>query len=205
MSQIRFPGRQSLLKVNQNPTQLTRQMALQMSSAMVTPPVPAPAPINPSLPLQGRPPKGLKMELLSVGLRHQQGSSFIMKLFDRSVDLAKFQEDSPLYPVCRAWMRNKPRARTNPTSTSVVQHHPLGAECSRQSMPDVVERFNRKEIEQIANMPKPIASDLTPFPLIEPFLQDETEPNLDELEGSAAIRDALFGHHKARWTKVRRH
>ena len=31
-----------------------------------------------------------------------------MKLFDRSVDLAQFDEDSPLYPICRAWMRNQP-------------------------------------------------------------------------------------------------
>ena len=33
-----------------------------------------------------------------------------MKLFDRSVDLAQFGGTSnyPLYPVCRAWMRNEP-------------------------------------------------------------------------------------------------
>jgi hypothetical protein len=34
-----------------------------------------------------------------------------LKLFDRSVDLAQFsfstsREDSPLYPVCRSWIRN---------------------------------------------------------------------------------------------------
>ena len=32
--------------------------------------------------------------------------SYIMKLFDRSVDLAQFSYDTPLYPVCRAWIRN---------------------------------------------------------------------------------------------------
>ena len=31
-----------------------------------------------------------------------------MKLFDRSVDLAQFDEESPLYPICRAWIRNQP-------------------------------------------------------------------------------------------------
>ncbi len=31
-----------------------------------------------------------------------------MKLFDRSVDLAQFTETTPLYPICRAWMRNQP-------------------------------------------------------------------------------------------------
>ena len=32
--------------------------------------------------------------------------SYVMKLFDRSVDLAQFSHDTPLYPVCRAWIRN---------------------------------------------------------------------------------------------------
>ncbi|KAJ8983971.1 hypothetical protein NQ317_008675 [Molorchus minor] len=35
--------------------------------------------------------------------------TYVMKLFDRSVDLARFQEDTPLYPICRAWMQNQPR------------------------------------------------------------------------------------------------
>lgn len=34
-----------------------------------------------------------------------------MKLFDRSVDMAQFDENSPLYPICRAWIRNQPNAR----------------------------------------------------------------------------------------------
>ena len=34
-----------------------------------------------------------------------------MKLFDRSVDLAQFNETTPLYPICRAWMRNQPHNR----------------------------------------------------------------------------------------------
>lgn len=36
----------------------------------------------------------------------------IMKLFDRSVDLALFPEDTPLYPVCRAWIQNRPHDRS---------------------------------------------------------------------------------------------
>lgn len=30
--------------------------------------------------------------------------SYIMKLFDRSVNLARFDEETPLYPLCRSWM-----------------------------------------------------------------------------------------------------
>lgn len=36
-------------------------------------------------------------------------ASYIMKLFDRSVNLARFNEETPLYPLCRAWMQNAPR------------------------------------------------------------------------------------------------
>lgn len=31
-----------------------------------------------------------------------------MKLFDRSVDFAQFNEDTTLYALARAWMQNKP-------------------------------------------------------------------------------------------------
>ena len=34
--------------------------------------------------------------------------TYVMKLFDRSVDLAQFDDVTPLYPVCRAWMKNQP-------------------------------------------------------------------------------------------------
>nr|XP_039248189.1 protein lin-37 homolog [Styela clava] len=41
----------------------------------------------------------------------QKANSCVMKLFDRSVDLAQFSEDTPLYPICRAWMSNDPYTR----------------------------------------------------------------------------------------------
>ena len=34
-----------------------------------------------------------------------------MTLFDRKVDLARFSETTPLYVMCRDWMRNKPQRR----------------------------------------------------------------------------------------------
>ncbi|XP_063798261.1 protein lin-37 homolog [Pseudophryne corroboree] len=38
-------------------------------------------------------------------------NTFVIRLFDRSVDLAQFSEDTPLYPVCRSWLRNAPGAK----------------------------------------------------------------------------------------------
>lgn len=42
----------------------------------------------------------------------------MIKLFDRSVDLAQFSENTPLYPICRAWMRNSPSVREHERSPS---------------------------------------------------------------------------------------
>uniref|UniRef100_A0A8D8Q9H3 Protein lin-37 homolog n=2 Tax=Cacopsylla melanoneura TaxID=428564 RepID=A0A8D8Q9H3_9HEMI len=35
--------------------------------------------------------------------------SYVMKLFDRSVDLAQFDDATPLYPICRSWVANQPK------------------------------------------------------------------------------------------------
>ncbi|XP_059488172.1 protein lin-37 homolog [Neocloeon triangulifer] len=50
--------------------------------------------------------KKRRRDPLETGGTHH---SYVMKLFDRSVDLAQFNDKSALYPVCRAWMANKPR------------------------------------------------------------------------------------------------
>lgn len=44
--------------------------------------------------------------------------TYVIKLFDRSVDLAQFSENTPLYPICRAWMRNSPSVRERERSPS---------------------------------------------------------------------------------------
>ena len=49
----------------------------------------------------------------------------IMKLFDRSVDLAQFPDATPLYPVCRAWIHNRPHDKT------------LGTLSERPTSPDI--------------------------------------------------------------------
>ncbi|KAF6288359.1 lin-37 DREAM MuvB core complex component [Rhinolophus ferrumequinum] len=48
----------------------------------------------------------------------QRTNAYVIKLFDRSVDLAQFSENTPLYPICRAWMRNSPSVRERERSPS---------------------------------------------------------------------------------------
>ena len=40
-------------------------------------------------------------------VKHDQ-QTYVLKLYDRSVDLAQFSSDTALYPVCRAWIKNQP-------------------------------------------------------------------------------------------------
>lgn len=54
---------------------------------------------------QARKIKKRRIMHLDSGFHH----TYVMKLFDRSVDLAQFEEETPLYPICRAWMANQPR------------------------------------------------------------------------------------------------
>lgn len=57
-----------------------------------------------------------------------QQASYIMKLFDRSVNLAKFTENVPLYPLCRAWMNNAPRQLPVKTEKGVTDAAVLSVE-----------------------------------------------------------------------------
>ncbi|XP_048149191.1 protein lin-37 homolog isoform X2 [Corvus hawaiiensis] len=38
----------------------------------------------------------------------QKQNSFVIRLFDRSVELGQFPAGTPLYPVCRAWIGHSP-------------------------------------------------------------------------------------------------
>lgn len=65
--------------------------------------------LDSSKPSRGRPPKRIKKEL-SPQPQQTVHHTFIMKLFDRSVDLGKYTPQTALYPICRAWMLNQPRS-----------------------------------------------------------------------------------------------
>ena len=58
-----------------------------------------------------------------------------MKLFDRSVDFAQFNEDTPLYILARAWMKNKPYGTKTSDSqaSSSSQESPVQSQDSAAS------------------------------------------------------------------------
>merc|ERR1712071_387070 len=50
--------------------------------------------------------KRRRLNIDKFGKHDQQ--TYVLKLYDRSVDLAQFSSDTALYPVCRAWIKNQP-------------------------------------------------------------------------------------------------
>lgn len=70
-----------------------------------------PPPTTPSKKGVGRAPrKRRKKEVNIEEYMDNSRPTYILKLFDRSVDMAQFRRDSSMYVMARAWTQNKPRA-----------------------------------------------------------------------------------------------
>ena len=123
--------------------------------------------------------------------------TFVMKLFDRSVDLAQFRGSSnyPLYPVCRAWMRNEPantgqapRERTpTPEPGSDSDHDSDAGDVYKLPPPTPVSQDDRSP-----RLPPP------------PSIQAGAELDLDLDQTDAPPPALLLSNHLVRWWGVRK-
>ncbi|CAH1106204.1 unnamed protein product [Psylliodes chrysocephalus] len=119
--------------------------------------------------------------------------TYVMKLFDRSVDLARFEEDTPLYPICRAWMQNQPR---NPQP--IIKR--------RLSSPEPVNNsWTENSLSEISRLPSPSRPHITriPSPLPE-HKQNKDSINLNYEECPPILKSSLLQMHMQRWTKVKK-
>uniref|UniRef100_A0A0B7A0A2 Uncharacterized protein n=1 Tax=Arion vulgaris TaxID=1028688 RepID=A0A0B7A0A2_9EUPU len=117
----------------------------------------------------------------------------IMKLFDRSVDLALFPEDTPLYPVCRAWIQNRPHDRSLGTI--------LGRPISPKQEEEVSDGY-----PNTYEMPRPIKSEdgcLYDLRVPEPLPQQPEKLDLYADPKLAPPSEQLLLNHMARWKEVR--
>jgi len=120
--------------------------------------------------------------------------TYVMKLFDRSVDLARFEEETPLYPICRAWMANLPR---NPQV--IVKR--------RMSTPEPDSNlWNGSTLSDITRLPPPAETfkSRIPSPLPEQLNQNKDDINLNYDEKPAVPRDVLIRNHLQRWVNVKK-
>ncbi|XP_043669507.1 protein lin-37 homolog [Vespula pensylvanica] len=126
--------------------------------------------------------------------------TYVMKLFDRSVDLAQFQEDTPLYPICRAWMANQPR---NPTLIPKI----------RSPSPEILIEINHRNILDVTGKVRDVHYLPTPFPCEEamprnripsPIIPENEELKLDYDGQSLKSREVLLREHRVHWNAVRK-
>lgn len=120
----------------------------------------------------------------------------IMKLFERSVDLAQFPEDTPLYPVCRAWLHNRPHDKTLGTL--------LESPASPKADEDVT--ISSDGMPNVYQMPPPIKSEegcLYDLRVPEPVPQPPGKLDIYADPASVPAPEKLLLDHLARWKQIR--
>ncbi|CAH2048889.1 unnamed protein product, partial [Iphiclides podalirius] len=110
--------------------------------------------------------------------------SYVLKLFDRSVDLSQFSEDSPLYPICRAWIANQPKANYSNFGNKYPEPEPQ---------------------EDSVDLPGPEGPHISRIPDLIPEQKacDKDKINLNYREAPPPSKEQLLQEHFARWTAVR--
>uniref|UniRef100_A0A3Q1I0D7 Lin-37 DREAM MuvB core complex component n=1 Tax=Anabas testudineus TaxID=64144 RepID=A0A3Q1I0D7_ANATE len=124
--------------------------------------------------------------------QHKQ-NAYIIKLFDRSVDLAQFNTSTPLYPICRAWMRNNPSVR-EPASPS-PPHSMVEEEVT-----DMINGKGQNVYRLPPPTPCPVSSSGEPVNLRIPQTE---KPIVTQLSDSAPVSGPLICDHMERWKKIR--
>ncbi|KAF0305493.1 Protein lin-37 [Amphibalanus amphitrite] len=120
--------------------------------------------------------------------------TYVMKLFDRSVNLAQFPAGSSLYPVCRAWMANDPNGTAAaPPPKAEPKEEPSDGDLVYQLPPPLFPPLD--EDGQPANLRVPAGlrpPDPAQLPELQPSKADDAPPKSQILAG-----------HLARWRSVR--
>ena len=125
-----------------------------------------------------------------------QKASYVIKLFDREIDLASFEADASLYGMAREWMKNKP-------------HMMPSQQLETPIIPDInIHHENESQMESEENkehfiyeLPKPVKFEEACYPrplppalktaLVEDII--DTEDDIEELRKDNMLR----------WRKVR--
>ncbi|XP_016927992.2 protein lin-37 homolog [Drosophila suzukii] len=140
-----------------------------------------------------------KKSVGSGSVQKAPGESYVMRLFERSLDLSKYQDGTPLYPICRAWMANQPR---NPAVAAFQTDGSTTAPKREDNGEEILSKLRSGEMKMLTELPQPKPTNL---PIIPPRLEFSQEEKKREkaLEGADALE--LLSSNVARWKKVRGH
>ncbi|XP_058839451.1 protein lin-37 homolog [Topomyia yanbarensis] len=131
----------------------------------------------------------------SIAIPHQ---SYIMKLFDRSVDLARFDESTPLYPICRSWMQNQPRLNPNRLSRP-------SSPIKRERNAEMADQYRNHELKEIRAMPAPDPAVYSYSRCPSPVGHNRDVPRTEiDFHAEPISKAVLMAEHKQNWGQVRR-
>ncbi|KAJ8679740.1 hypothetical protein QAD02_015527 [Eretmocerus hayati] len=152
------------------------------------------------IPMQSRKIRKRRPLLMDTAFHH----TYVMKLFDRSVDLAQFEEDTPLYPICRAWIANQPRnpnlvpKARSPSPETITDPDPM------VTMGNLFD--DNGEIKEVKSLPPPQPSNQA-FPrnrIPSPVHREKEELNLDYEGQTLKSKECLLQEHRSHWVATRK-
>ncbi|XP_054711645.1 protein lin-37 homolog [Uloborus diversus] len=126
-------------------------------------------------------------------------NSYIMKLFDRAVDLTPFNEQTPLYPICRAWINNRSLFSDIPeTKVEPVVDNPENVE--------ETDKASEEDSTEVRHLPPPfpVANFGRDLKIPSPIPQPDEEFTICSDEQAIVPRELLLENHLQRWKAVRR-
>ncbi|XP_037807955.1 protein lin-37 homolog [Lucilia sericata] len=132
-----------------------------------------------------------------------QAESFVMKLFDRSLDLSKYSEQTSLYPICRAWMANQPR---NPSIRSYRDARSPSPTERKDNGLELLAKLRKGDMRDVCSMPKPKKTDVPkiPTPTVEPKKYSKSEELVaDNNELKDGSKEELLAQHLGKWKQVK--
>lgn len=128
-------------------------------------------------------------------------NSYILKLYDRSVDLAPFSENTPLYPVCRAWIHNQPN------SNSIHGHNQSSSSSVSQELhEDIKDDCKAKLISQLPPPLKHVKTEngeVRDLRIPSPIPREQEEFIICSDDQGAPSKEFLMSKHMERWRAVR--
>ncbi|XP_060554214.1 protein lin-37 homolog [Ruditapes philippinarum] len=130
------------------------------------------------------------MDATDAGSKYHH-TTYIMKLFDRSVDLAQFNENTPLYPIARAWMKDNSATDEAESSQGESSADEKDDPTNVFKMPTPIKlKFERGVGYQDTRIPPPILSNDAPLDI-------HKDPDLGPAPEELLLR------HMARWKNIR--
>lgn len=130
----------------------------------------------------------------SSASQKSHSESYVMRLFERSLDLSKYKDKTPLYPICRAWMANQPR---NPQVAVFNTDGSVQAVKREDDAEEILAKLKSGELKVVTQMPRARNTELPIIPSVLPQTQDESLKD--------ASKEELLAANVTHWKRVREH